>query len=149
MAKASLFPLLLALSLFALDQAIKQLFLQGAQWHSSCLSLILAINKGVAFSLFSFLGEGLKYIQLLLIAAIAWFAYRERLLHTYRYEAATFFAAGLSNIFDRFAIGGVVDYIYWHCGFEFAIFNLADVLIDCAVLSVLWRNFRNNKAKVG
>jgi len=26
-----------------------------------------------------------------------------------------------------------VDYVAWHCGFDFAVFNFADVMIDVAV----------------
>jgi signal peptidase II len=31
----------------------------------------------------------------------------------------------------------VVDYIAWHCGFNFAVFNFADVAIDLAVVWIL------------
>lgn len=53
--------------------------------------------------------------------------------------------AGSSNIYDRFVYGGVVDYIYWHCGFNFAIFNFADVMIDLGVAIILYINYKKTK----
>jgi signal peptidase II len=37
--------------------------------------------------------------------------------------------------------GGVVDYVFWHCGFDFAVFNFADVMIDVAVVLILLIHF--------
>jgi signal peptidase II len=55
------------------------------------------------------------------------------------------YAGGLSNILDRFTYGGVVDYFYWHYGFEFAIFNFADVIIDLAVLIIILKQIKQSK----
>ena len=55
---------------FALDQAVKQIFLGGFSWQGEYFSLVLAYNRGVAFSMFAFLGEWLKFIQLALIAGV-------------------------------------------------------------------------------
>ena len=54
--------------------------------------------------------------------------------------------AGLSNVYDRFIHEGVVDMVYWHCGFDFAVFNFADVMIDLAVVWLLWINWKQGKA---
>jgi len=120
--------------ILSIDQIIKLLFLHGFEWHSKCISLTLAINKGVAFSMFSFLGEYLKYIQIVLIAGLFYIFYKEKLLFNHPIISGILFAAALSNLLDRFVRGGVVDYVYWHCGFDFAIFNFADVCIDFAIL---------------
>jgi len=48
-------------TVFVIDQMIKQFFLNGYDWNSKCISLNFTLNKGVAFSMFSFLGEWLKY----------------------------------------------------------------------------------------
>ena len=47
--------------------------------------------------------------------------------------------AALANILDRFLHGGVVDYIYWHYGFDFPIFNFADIIIDCGIVLFIWQ----------
>ena len=42
-------------------------------------------------------------------------------------------------VIDRFIHGGVVDYVFWHKWFEFAVFNFADVMIDFAVVILIIR----------
>ncbi|NPA11438.1 MAG: lipoprotein signal peptidase [Epsilonproteobacteria bacterium] len=126
------------LAVLATDQLIKYLFLQGFEWKSECISLILALNKGVAFSMFSFLGEYLKYIQSALIILLFYFFYKEKLLFKHPLVSGILFGAAISNLLDRFIRGGVVDYVYWHCYFDFAIFNFADVMIDFAIAAFAW-----------
>ena len=113
-------------------------------YKTACINLDLIFNKGVAFSMFAFLEEWLKWIQLVLIVGV--------LLYTlslnnriYSVPVGILVGAGLSNVYDRFIHGGVVDYIHWHCGFEFAIFNFADVMIDLAVVWLLWLNWQLSK----
>ncbi len=128
------------------DQWIKSLFLNGFDWNSNCISLNLTLNKGVAFSMFAFLGENLKYIQLFLIAAVlGYIFYRRHDLSLYAIALGLLMGGGISNLLDRFLHGGVVDYVYWHCGFDFAIFNFADVMIDLGVALILWQNFIHDK----
>jgi signal peptidase II len=118
----------------SIDQAIKYLFLNGFEFNSKCISLTLAINKGVAFSMLSFLGEWLKYIQIGIIVILLITFIKEKIIKNHPIISGILFGAAISNIVDRFLRGGVVDYVYWHCGFDFAIFNFADVMIDFAIL---------------
>jgi len=127
--------------IFLIDQIIKYIFLNGFEWQSRCISLELAINKGVAFSMFAFLGEYLKYIQLMLIGGLIYLFYKEKLLQKHPVVSGVLFAAAFSNLLDRFIRGGVVDYVYWHCGFDFAIFNFADICIDFSVLMFAYYYF--------
>jgi signal peptidase II len=122
-----------------IDQNIKYLFLNGYFFQNSCVTLSLTLNKGVAFSMFASLGEYLKYLQIALIAgAVIYLIYEQTLLKEYLIFLAILFGAGVSNVYDRFIHGGVVDYIFWHCGFEFnAIFNFADMMINFAVIMIL------------
>ena len=126
---------------FLIDQAVKSIFLEGFRWYSSCIDLILVFNKGVAFSMFAFLEESLKWLQLLLLAGVALYVLKLG-KKCYFPPVGIMIGAGFSNVFDRFIHGGVVDYVYWHCGFDFAVFNFADVMIDVAVLWLLVLNFR-------
>jgi len=123
------------------DQVIKQIFLHGLELHSKCISLVLAINKGIAFSMLSFLGDNLKFIQLGIILILGLFLYKENIIKRHPILSGVLLAAAFSNLLDRFLIGGVVDYVYWHCGFKFAIFNLADVLIDFSIVIFLYYYF--------
>ena len=127
--------------IFIIDQNIKALFLEGFRYYSDCIDLTLVFNKGVAFSMFAFLEEWLKWLQLPLIAGVMGYVLW---LHKpcYLFPAGILAGAGLSNIYDRFIHPGVVDYVYWHCGFEFAVFNFADVMIDVAVAWLLLLNLK-------
>ncbi|MBU1659760.1 lipoprotein signal peptidase, partial [bacterium] len=121
---------------FLVDQNIKMLFVEGFRYYTECIDLILVYNKGVAFSMFAFLDEWLKYIQLVLIAGVlAYVIHLKRVC--YAFPVGMMLGGALSNVNDRFIHGGVVDMVYWHCGFDFAIFNFADVAIDVAVIWLL------------
>jgi len=122
------------LGVFIVDQNIKSLFVDGFRYYGNYIDLILVYNKGVAFSMFSFLDGWLKYIQLVLVGAILVYVFYLKKL-CYAFPAGLMIGAAFSNIYDRFVHGGVVDMVYWHYGFDFAVFNFADVMID---LSVLW-----------
>ena len=127
-----------------IDQVIKQIFLGGFDWNSDCISLNLTFNKGVAFSMFAFLGENLKFIQIALISGIFGYLFWEKEVITENTIAlGLVLGGGVSNLLDRFTQEGVVDYVYWHCGFDFAIFNFADVMINLGVLLILIAAFRN------
>jgi signal peptidase II len=127
--------------IFIIDQNIKSLFVDGWRYYTDCIDLILVYNKGVAFSMFAFLDESLKYIQLVLILGVfGYIIYLKQIC--YAFPAGLMLGGAFSNIYDRFVHGGVVDMVYWHCGFDFAVFNFADVMIDVAVVWILILNYK-------
>ena len=132
--------ILKAMALYALPQ--EALYARAVDiYETGCINLRLVFNQGVAFSMLSFLEENLKWLQLLLISGVL--AYVISLKKScYMVPSGILIGAGLSNIYDRFVHGGVVDYIFWHCGFNFAIFNFADVMIDLAVVWLLFLNLK-------
>jgi len=96
--------------------------------------------------MFAFLEEYLKYIQIgLILGGIIYLLFNKKVFSLYFLPISLLLAGGISNIYDRFIHIGVVDYVYWHCWFDFAIFNLADVLIDIAVILILWINYKESK----
>ncbi|HIP59809.1 MAG TPA: lipoprotein signal peptidase [Campylobacterales bacterium] len=132
------------IAVFIIDQLIKAVFLNGFDWNSSCISLNLTLNKGVAFSMFASLGPYLKFIQIALIGGVFGYIFWEKkILQEYALALGLILGGGISNLLDRFLQEGVVDYVYWHCGFDFAIFNFADVMIDLGVVIILWLSFKN------
>jgi signal peptidase II len=132
------------LAVFIIDQLIKAVFLNGFDWNSACISLNLTFNKGVAFSMFAFLGPYLKFIQVVLIGGVlGYILWEKKVLKEYALALGLILGGGISNLLDRFLQEGVVDYVYWHCGFDFAIFNFADVMIDLGVVIILWISFKN------
>ena len=140
--------LLVFLIVFLIDQGLKYLFLNGLEVKTKCISLVFAINKGVAFSMFSFLGAYLKYIQLLIILFLFGYFIKEKIISKHPILSGILFAAALSNLLDRFIRGGVVDYVYWHCFFDFAIFNFADVMIDFSILGFFYFYFLKKNDKI-
>lgn len=146
MRKFSVIFLLSLVGIFVIDQNIKQLFLDGFRFYSDYIDLILVYNKGVAFSMFAFLAEYLKYIQIVLLTGVAIYIFTLRDL-CYAIPAGILVGAGLSNVYDRFIHEGVVDYIYYHHWFNFAVFNFADVMVDVSVAWILLINFLNERKK--
>jgi len=134
------------LGVFIIDQNIKMLFVDGFRYYTECIDLILVYNKGVAFSMFAFLEEYLKYIQLVLVAGVLVYVYYLKEL-CYAFPVGILLGAAFSNIYDRFIHEGVVDMVYWHCGFDFAVFNFADVMIDFAVVWILILNLKPKLCK--
>ena len=141
--------LLTAIGTFIIDQNIKMLFVEGYYRAGSCIDLSLHYNKGVAFSMFAFVGPYLKWIQALFIVGILYYVLKEGYLKRYAFPVGLLIGGALGNVYDRFVHGGVVDYVAWHCGFNFAVFNYADVAIDVAVawIIVMVYFFPEDKAK--
>ncbi len=129
--------LLVALGTFIIDQNIKSLFIEGYYRAGTCIDLELHYNKGVAFSMFAFVGPYLKWIQSLLIVGILYYVFSEGYIKRYAFPVGLLIGGALGNVYDRFVHEGVVDYIAWHCGFNFAVFNYADVAIDVAVAWII------------
>lgn len=131
-----------------LDQAIKWVFLHGFRYQGSFVDLVLVYNKGVAFSMFAFLGANLKYIQLGLIAALLGYLIGQKeLLRSHTAAFGLILGGGCSNILDRFIHPGVVDYIFWHKWFEFAVFNFADMMINLGVAIIIIQTLILRKKK--
>ncbi|HQR73774.1 MAG TPA: signal peptidase II [Sulfurovum sp.] len=128
---------LVLLGTFVVDQTIKTIFVEGFYRAGECINLELHYNKGVAFSMFAFLGPYLKWIQALLVVGIFIFVVKEGYLNRFSIPLGMLLGGALGNVYDRFMHEGVVDYVAWHCGFDFAVFNFADVAIDVAVVWIL------------
>lgn len=137
--------LLVALGTFFIDQGIKALFIEGYYRAGTCIDLELHYNKGVAFSLFAFLGPYLKWMQGFFILGILVFMTKEGYIKRYAFPVGLVIGGAFGNLYDRFVHGGVVDYVAWHCGFDFAVFNYADVAIDLGIVWLLIAIFIDSK----
>jgi len=140
--------ILVLLGTFIVDQNLKVMAMEavnGVEYATilagSCIDLELHYNIGVAFSMFAFLGDNLKWIQLLLILGIIFYIFYEGYLKTLAFPLGLIVGGALGNLYDRFIHKGVVDYVAWHCGFDFAVFNYADVMIDLGVALILLISF--------
>ncbi|EAK2539358.1 lipoprotein signal peptidase [Campylobacter upsaliensis] len=123
---------------FVLDQIVKILTLRGMRYQSEYLDLTFALNTGVAFSMLSFFEYYLKYLHLaILLILFSYLFWQKEFLKEHIVAFGLMLGAGCSNLLDRFIHGGVVDMFFWHKGFEFAIFNVADVMINLSVALIL------------
>lgn len=137
-----------AVGTFFIDQGIKAWAMESVQgvehaiiWKGACINLELFYNRGVAFSMLEFLGDNLKWVQLTLIIAIIAYVFYEGYLKQYAFAIGLIVGGAIGNLYDRFIHEGVVDYVAWHCGFNFAVFNYADVMIDLGVAIILLITF--------
>lgn len=136
--------------IFFIDQEIKQIFLDGYRYDGEVISLTFVLNNGVAFSMFAFLGEYLKYIQIVLLLLVCiYLVFNKSLFFRLSAPFGMLLGAGFSNVYDRFIHGGVVDYIYWHYWFDFAVFNFADVAIDFSVAVIAYVSLVKTNHKDG
>jgi signal peptidase II len=146
MVKSLIIFVLSFIGIFVIDQNIKSIFLDGYRWDGEFFSLILTYNHGVAFSMFAFLEENLKYIQAFLILCVfGYLLFNRDTFKLYSLPAGIMLGAGCSNLYDRFIHGGVVDYFFWHHWFDFAVFNFADVMINVSVILVLAIAYKNKQ----
>lgn len=131
----------------ALDQAIKwwivdcykDISLRQSIFQSPFIDIILVFNKGIAFSFFSILGEALKWIILAMLFLMLFIVLKSDDLFQKHYVAfGLIIGSGFSNVLDRFFREGVVDYIFWHYKFHFAVFNFADATINIAIAWIIF-----------
>ncbi|MFN0314498.1 MAG: signal peptidase II [Burkholderiales bacterium] len=110
---------------------------------TSFFQLVLAYNKGAAFSFLSDQSGWQRgfFIAVALIASCVIVL----LLRKHREEAR--FALALSlilggaigNLIDRVLIGAVVDFLYFHVGeYYWPAFNVADSAISCGAVLLIW-----------
>ena len=147
----------IAFAVVLLDQASKSLatrFLGGGDVFpiTPFADLVLAHNRGVAFS---FLADASGWQRWLFTAlAIAAAAFIIRLLvqpsGTLLFRAALALVLGgaLGNAIDRSWQGHVVDFIhlYWREVYDFAIFNVADCAITAGAALLVLTEFRRSRA---
>lgn len=123
-----------------LDQAVKLYILsqESPLFKSPFIDIILVYNKGIAFSFLSALGTQLKWIILAMLFLMLFIVLKSEDLFNAHYLAfGIIIGSGFSNLIDRFLRNGVVDYIFWHYKFHFAVFNLADAMINLAIAWII------------
>ncbi|RDU58467.1 signal peptidase II [Helicobacter sp. MIT 99-5507] len=149
---------IIAIFIIIIDQAIKLWILNLAKttnpiFETNFIDIILVYNKGMAFSLGSFLGVSLKWIILLLLIITSILVIKSKdFFNKYYIALGAIIGAGFGNVIDRFIRDGVVDYIYWHYGFKFAVFNFADSIINIAIIYLLldyvYNSYKTRKPKI-
>lgn len=144
-----LLPLLIVVSAVALDQLVKYVVVQTMALGQAIeilpfLALLHARNEGIAFSLFA--GFDDLAIALLSTAVLGFVVWLWRSTPRERRFAQVGFAiivgGAIGNLIDRFTLGYVVDYVYFHTPvWSFAVFNLADAFITIGAGLVILDEF--------
>lgn len=136
--------------LLIVDQSIKLIIqhyavLSNPIYTTDFIDIVLVFNKGIAFSIGSSFGELLRwFILILLLLLVILFINSKDFFRRYYIYCGLIVGAGFSNLIDRFIYDGVVDYIFWHFGFKFAIFNLADATINVSLLLIIISQIKDN-----
>ena len=101
----------------------------------SVLELTYVQNRGVAFSLLQ--GNSMQFFFIAIaLVAIGTLYWRSRETGSPQLKASFGLVIGgaLGNLFDRLGQGYVVDFVHFHLGgFDFPVFNVADMGITCGV----------------
>ncbi len=135
----------------ALDQWIKhlvetRLVFQQPVEMVPFLALYRTHNTGVAFSMFSWIGDkGLIVLSLTVVAFVLYLAMRSSPRDTIaRIGFALIISGAIGNLIDRAVYGHVIDYILFHTPvWSFAVFNLADAFISVGAATVVLQEFIN------
>ena len=140
---------LVTVAAVAIDQWVKALVEARLPFQQQVdmipfLALYRTYNTGVAFSMFSWIGD----IGLILVALAVAFFVLYLASRTTREQAASrlgfalIIGGAVGNLIDRAVYGHVVDYILFHTPvWSFAVFNLADAFITVGAGLVLLDEF--------
>lgn len=140
---------LLALAVVLLDQltkawAVAGLSGAGRMELTACFSLTLAYNSGAAFSLLADAGGWQRWFLALLSAGVSaalviWLSRLSRAERLLSLALALVLGGALGNLYDRIALGHVVDFLDFHWrGSHFPAFNIADSAITIGAVLLIW-----------
>ena len=134
--------------ILAFDQVTKYLVLENITKPviiTPFLNFILAFNKGVSFSLFSFDKKSMTWLLTIIIVLITGYFIKwmfETKQQFMKYCLALICSGSVGNLIDRFRYGAVVDFIDFHVGFHhWPTFNIADSAICIGAVSLLVYSF--------
>lgn len=145
-------PFLISLLALILDQWTKRWFVDHYTLYESrpviedVFSFTRTYNTGAAFSLFQDHPEWLTLFSIVVFGLMV--VFRDHIFTRHPLEQTAFglIAGGVvGNLIDRMRYGHVVDFLHWHGGFEWPIFNLADSFICTGVGLYLLAGFLNRK----
>ena len=133
--------ILVALDQFTKYLAVKYLMNQPniVLWEG-VFELEYLENRGAAFGIMQ--GQKIFFVIFTSIAmiAIAWF-YLKKIPEAKKYRfleiiCVMLFAGGIGNFIDRIRLNYVIDFFYFSL-IDFPIFNVADIYVTCAAITVL------------
>lgn len=140
-----------------LDQATKFVIDANFQYGESkyifsWFNLVLAYNKGAAFSFLADAGGWQRWFFIILTLAISsvliWMLRNNRGNRLLSIALALVIGGAFGNLYDRVAYGHVVDFIQWHvAGYYWPAFNVADSSICIGAGLLIFDSFRKPAAE--
>lgn len=110
---------------------------------NSWFSCSLAFNRGISWSLFhselAFSFALVTALVLVVTALVAWQAWHGFMQQRNVTGEILVLAGALSNVYDRFVYGGVIDFIAleYH-GYYWPLFNIADIAVVIGVVLMVY-----------
>ena len=149
--------LALALFVFIVDQAHKWWMLNvydiGSRQPVSftpLLDLVLVWNKGVSYGLFNSNPQSFLIVISVLICTVLWVWLCRAVRPLTAAALGLVIGGALANALDRFLHGAVADFFLLHWeGWNWYVFNLADMAIVAGVGLLLYESFRERGAASG
>jgi signal peptidase II len=134
---------LLVAILIGVDQWTKWFFLTNqAQFHKvevikDFFYLTYLENRGAAFGILQNFRWGFIIMTLIAVGAMIWYFVKNR--HwVLRTSLALLIAGAIGNLIDRVLRGFVVDFLdFYPLGYDFPIFNVADICVTCGVIVLI------------
>lgn len=151
--KARLINLALLLLIVLLDQFLKWNMIHNIGLNNSAsfipgfIQFLVVKNTGGAFSILNQYPVFFKTIGIINIFIFSYLVFCPTVTFNslIRIGCTCILGGTFSNLFDRFAHGGVIDFIDFQF-VNFAVFNVADVFIDIGVVLILFSwYFAKNK----
>ena len=139
------------LDLITKNYAVDNLLLNHSVIINAFLNFTLAFNYGAAFSFLSDAGGWQRWFFVIFsIAVISFIAYILIKDKDSEYIAYSFiFGGALGNLYDRFLLGYVIDFIEFHYNnFYWPIFNIADIAISIGIILLLYSMFSRDNKKI-
>lgn len=144
---------IITLVLLILDQLIKNIvdksldLMQSIKVVDNFFSITYVTNDGAAWSILS--GNRFFLIVITIIAMIIIYVFFIKNKKLSRLENITYgilYSGILGNLFDRIFLGSVIDYLDFNIfGYNFPVFNLADICIVVSVILLGILIFRGEK----
>tara|TARA_Y100000389_G_scaffold86003_1_gene82745 strand:+ start:1605 stop:2075 length:471 start_codon:yes stop_codon:yes gene_type:complete len=139
------------LDLITKNYAVNNLLLNHSVIINAFLNFTLAFNYGAAFSFLSDAGGWQRWFFIIFsIVVISFIAYILIKDKDSEYIAYSFiFGGALGNLYDRFLLGYVIDFIEFHYNnFYWPIFNIADIAISIGIILLLYSMFSKDNKKI-
>jgi signal peptidase II len=129
-------------------QAIESRFVFGESLTiTSFFNLVLAYNKGAAFSFLNDAGGWQKWFLIAISTSasilIIYLLRKHSAEKLFSFALAFILGGAIGNLIDRVLYGHVIDFVQVHgAGYYFPAFNVADSAITLGAILLIWQSFK-------